>query len=528
MLLVVILSFVLVLTIVGVAQRYMTSAVSIQTQRTSIGDLCLELSESLAEEVLQQFRLKANEPGSAVFKALRVDVYGTELGGLDLTEAIKVQNFDRLLKADPTYSKFYRKDYKAEVLYQRQFEDLPYERFGLLRIRARVQFDLSLTETIGREVELGVGFKILLLAPPRPFDQPGFLVFVKDNTQSALEFSDLNARRRELTALVKDTRDSAAQRAGDPSTPDVVKPEYQNVLTQVQPSEVWQAALPDLPGERVVLFSTRPGGTELNFDELFILKKLEEKDKAELAPARKDVERAEREVTAAPESIEKQRALATAYRRRAVALTGLLKLMTDHRALFELWEGQGYDQLDRFKYKLEERRWIQKPFYVIREGAEPLDVQLKRVVGAMRPVNGVLRVDNPKQMLNLDMPHIPGKLLIVTGKGGVRLANVNREERTNDLLTVLSIGGPINLEGEVHAAVLGSQGASLSVNPGASIRGLLVLDQLPSANDRQFKVIRDDKYYSGATTEKSAAGAFADYYYVGVSPAPTYKKVIRK
>ena len=527
-LLVVILSFVVVLTIVGLAQRYLTSAVSGQTQRASIGELCLELSESLGAEVLEGFRRQVNDPGSPLFKALRQDVYGNELGNLDLSEMIKVPHFDALLKADPTYAKFYRKEYKAEIVYQRQFEDLPYERFGLLRVRARVQFDLALTETIGREVELGVGFKTLLVGPPRPFDQPNWLMFVKDNTQSELNFADLNAKKREWTALVKDTRDSANMRAADVNTPEQVKAEYKDVLSQVQASDVYQAALPDLPSERVVLFSTKPGGTVTNFEDLFIFKRLEELEKAELEPARKEVERGELGVITEVNSVEKQRALAAAYRRQAVALSKLLKTMTDHRAMFELWEGAGFDSLDRFRYKLEDRRWIQKPFYVVKEADGPLDAQVKRISSAVRPLNGVLRCDNPHAVLNLDNIHIPGKLVIVVGTGGVHLANVNREERANDLLTVISVGGPIVIEGEVHAAVLGSQGASLSASPGATVQGLLVLDQVPSPNDRSFRVIREDKYYSGATTEKSAAGAFADYYYVGVSPMLTYRKVVRR
>lgn len=526
----VVLSFVVVLTIVGLGQRYLTSAVSGQTQRTSIGDLCLELSESLANEVLNDFRLGANAPGHAVYKALRRDVYRDDPGALDFTEHLKVPHFDKMLKDDPELSRFYRKEYRAEVVYQKQFEDLPYERFGLFRIRARVQFDLSITETIAREVEIGVGFKTALIGPPRPFDQVNWMFFVRENTQSDLNFADLNAKKREWTALVKDTRDSANARGADANTPDDVKPEYRDVLTQVRPSEFYQDPknIAELPGERIVMFATFNGGTATNIEDLFIWRKLEEMEKTELAPARKDVERAELALIANVTSSQAHRALATAYRKQAVALSNLLNQMIAHQKRFTLWEGAGFEELDRFRYKLEPRRFVHKPHYVIKEADGDPAAQLKRLSALVRPFNGVVRVDNPSQPLNLDNLHIPGKLVIAVGRGGVRLANVNREDRTNDLLTVISMGGPITLEGEVHAAVLGSDGASLSVSPGATVQGLLVMDKLPSPNDRAFRVIRDDKYHSGTTTKESAANAFADYYYVGVSPMLTYRKVVRK
>jgi hypothetical protein len=527
-LLVIILSFIVVLSIVGVSQRYLTSAVTAQTQRSSLGDLTGDLAESCLEEALHVLRTRANDPGSKLFELFRRDVYADQSGEIDLTPWIQLPQMQRILK-DPLLARFYIKDLEARVTYQRQFEDLPYERFGLIRIRARVQFDLSLTDGVTREMEAGVGFKVVLVGPPRPFDQATLLVYVTD-AQGSLSYGDVNARKREWVIQLAELIESAGRRAVDPATPEPAKSEFTAFRGQVQPTpDAWQEKLPDLPSDRAAVFAVKPGGAPVAFEDIYLMKKIEEKERTDLVPARRDHERAVAAAAARPGDAQAQRELAATYRQLAQALAAMLKVIADYRDVFRVWGGTEYETLDRFRYKLRADHWAHKPFYTVVESpaAGPIDAQVRKLLGGLKPVNGVLRVDNPTQELDLTGMTIQGKLIIVAGRGGVRVANLNRQERASDLLTVICVGGTLSVEDEVHAALLSSEGR-ISFKPGSVVHGLVMTDRLPSPADRQFTVVRLEKYYTGITRSTDASGAYPDYYYVGVSPRVVYRRVSRR
>src|SRR5205814_854237 len=116
------------------------------------------------------------------------------------------------------------------------------------------------------------------------------------------------------------------------------------------------------------------------------------RERTELAPARHEVETAEHALTGVPESVDAQRRLATAFRRQAVALTSILKLMQDQRQLFEIAEGALFEDLNSFRYKLRPESYSIKPLYMVSEPGSNAAVQ--RIFGATRPINGVMRVDN--------------------------------------------------------------------------------------------------------------------------------------
>jgi hypothetical protein len=533
-LLVVILSMIVVLSIIGIGQRFLGSAVSNQTQRASIGDLCLELAESAVEELAHQFRTKANDKRSPIFAMMRKDVYGVSLGNKDLTPYVETPQMAKILQ-EPAYSKFYLRDVRAEIVFQRQFQRLVYERYALLRLRAQVRFDLSLTESVSREVEVGVGVKINLLGPPRPFDQAGFMLLVQGTAPADMEFAELEQKKRDYTALVQETYDDATKYADHPQTPGMLKDEYREVLTLVNPAEYWQGKLTGLPTENFIMFAGKPPPQVLDVQELFILKKLEEKEKNELAPAARDVVQALRRIVTVPEDIGAHRTLIAAFRRRAKALAGQLTMMQDHRLLFDAKPSPMYDAVMDHYYKLEGEHWDRKPFFVIEEkpGADTANVQLQNFIASLKkpdgtigPINGVVRIYNtaPVDLSGVD---IRGKLTILTGQGGVRLSRLNRGERDQDLLTMISLGGPISIEGDVHAQIIGDRRASFSASPGAIIHGGISLGSVPTPSAREFRLVRMKKYESGTTTTQSAAGAFADYYYVATSPRFVYRKVRR-
>lgn len=531
-LLVVILSMIVVLVIIGVGQRFLGSAVSNQTQRTSVGDLALELAESAVEEALHQFRTKANDPATPIFALMRKDVYVPSLGDRDLTPFIETPHLKKIL-SEPQYSKFYLRDLRVEIPYQRQFGGLGYERFGIVKVRAQVRFDLSLTESVSREVEAGVGFKVALCGPPRPFDQMALMILIPGAAPSELEFAQLESKKRELFALVKETHDDAQQRAESGNTPDAVKDEYREIPGLVNSVDTWQKQLPDLPTSGFLLWGGKPAPQPLEFEELFILKKLEEKERADLTPARREVEQALRKVTTAPDDVQAHRDLIAAYRRRARALASLLTVMAEQRQHFAAKSGDVFDAVNGHEYKLYERHWGWKTFYELSEKPDdPIDAQLSRLLSAVHPISGILKLNNTAKPVRLANVDIQGKLIILTGTGGVTLANVNRRERPADLLTIVSLGGPISVSGDVHAVVIGGstesrQKATFSAAPGSTIHGGLVLETLPSDGERQFRIVRDDKYHSGTSEEKSPKAAYADYYYIATSPRFVYRRVRR-
>jgi hypothetical protein len=202
--------------------------------------------------------------------------------------------------------------------------------------------------------------------------------------------------------------------------------------------------------------------------------------------------------------------------------------MVDYRETFRFWGGSQYEDLDRFRYKLRPDHWANKSFFVVSPAQGDVNVQLRKLLGQVKPINGIIRIDNESTTVNLAALTIKGKVLIVTtGTGGVKVSNLNLGERDNDLLTVVCLKGMMTIANEVHAALISTEG-NLQVSPGAQIHGLLVAGKVPSSGDRQCAITRLDKYFSGMTKSNDASGAFTDYYYVGLSPRLVYKKVTRR
>jgi hypothetical protein len=523
-LLVVILAFIVVLCVFGFAQRYLTSAVTTQTFRSSIGDLALQLAQSGADEALYQLGKGLNDPTSPIFLPIRKEVYGDQVGDRDFSSFVTVPHLLQILK-DPNFAHFSVKELHAHILYQSQFVNLAYERFGLLKVSCRVQYDVGVADSISREVEVGTGFKINMVGPPRPFDQSLFLGFIAD-PQSALNYSDVNVKKREYAGLAKDIAETAEKYANLGG--EGVRGEYNQILSIVQPLESLQGKIPDLPTDRIAVRVMKPTGFTITFDDLYIWKKLEDKERAELAPAKRTMERAMVALSTNALNPAAHRELINAMKIIAQFLKDQFKVMVDYPDTFDIVKGGKYDELDAFRYKLELKHWAHSPNITIQESpSDPAESQLKRLFAAIHPLNTVIRVDNPNTPLNLDGINVTGKEVIVTGKGGVRLANVNKQERDRDLLTVICIGGTVTLEGDVHAAVISADGHVAAPSP-ARIQGLLVLNQLPGPAERSITVTRQDKYFTGQTTDKDNSGAFVDYYYVGLNPKRAYKKVNRR
>jgi hypothetical protein len=161
------------LAVMTLYQRFFASHVTETVERTMASELAQHLGHSVLEEAIHAVRTRVNDPVQDLFYDLRRPVTRPDPGYLAVPLKDVGAEADALVSSG-ALAQFSFSRARCEVVYQRQFDDLPDERFGLLHLWTRTTGAVGAGEAVTREVHAYHQFKTVLVTPPRPFDELPF------------------------------------------------------------------------------------------------------------------------------------------------------------------------------------------------------------------------------------------------------------------------------------------------------------------------------------------------------------------
>ena len=517
---VIVLVLLLVLALVAMSQKFFGSQITGQTTRLAMGRLAEQLAGSAVEEVLHTLRSHANDPADPLFPELRREVYAGDPSEFSLP--VQAPHSQELAAAEP-FRGFVLEDVRADVVRQAQFSGLPYEKYGLVRCRARAGIRMGLTEKVSRTVETWLDMKVILGTTPRPFDQT--TVYIDDG--ASLDPARSNRRMDDaLRALETWTGEKAdfrqqleAKKATiqPPGSADALLEEYGRLSIPKM-----RESLHPLDEEDVTFFRVQdsvelkeldlPGAVSRHESEL-------EAPDRRLAATRSALQ-------ASFEQAALHRDYLAALQEAVAVRTRFLQWLVGFQNTTSEYGGDAHAELAGFDRKFELIEWQRKAWHILREGPDgSVNTQLVALKRRLGRLNGVIVIENPSETLALegDLGEPWGMLVLVTS-GRVRLNNTNRRAGAAELLTVVSQGA-MEVEGEVHASLCPRERISLA--PGAVVKGNLILRSAANLSAFQGRVEHDGRFYSGRTTSSDSSGAFPGYYLVGFGPRPVCREVQR-
>ncbi len=517
---VVIVSLVVLVAFIGIFQLGFSRQVVDHVTRASLGEVCLVIAESATNEALYQIRQSVNKPDDRMFNLFRKEVLANQDGTIPLE--IELKEVKKLLEGKH-YRRFYIDDFKAEVLYQKQFSRVPYEKYGIIGITVKVGTNLSLTDKISRTVQTGCEFKIALVGPPRPFDQVTLMV-----TDANSLVSDANYRVQES---IRDLEASDTERD---QFVDLLNSEKGNITSFDVNKAIADLKAVRIPSKQSILdnvheilepltiFTVRE---TVDLSKLDLPQRLDDATRA-VADIADDYRRArdtlERNIDSESANINYR----TTLERWVEVHRERISAVEDFQDFFTEYSGSARNELaNQFYFKLDEMEWRKKAFYYITGAEGNVNQKLDELRQKQSPLNGIVFIDNPNQTLNLEgaKGQFNGNVIVVTS-GNVNIGG-SYSTTTNDLLTVVSYG-TVSVDGHCRASVIANKRAS--VNSMAQITGNLVLREVRDFSALRGKVIKDPRLYSGRTVPGDTTGAYKDYYYVAVGPGETYRHIRRK
>lgn len=533
------LTLLVVLGVVAWSQQKATGEATLLVSRSMAGELGLSLGQSALEEVAHRIRSGANDPASPLFDLLREPVKAPATGQVSLTPHVKLEHSFKLLEKAP-FKSYSFSGPQVEVVYQRQFDDLPYERTGLIHSWTNVVGEAGISDAVVREVHAYHELRTVLITTPRPFDEmPIYL-----GRASAL--TDLHAANEHRAKLIAQyTRVYSALVAAHDASQGPTRDLYAQMIMQATPpAKLVESAppLPEDPDAHVTAIWLQGQGFAL--EAMDIAKRLAPMV-GEGERRAKEVENASRAAIASPASEPAQEAMREATSETLTLLLGeMLRIWGFTRAFtfvarsdpeWDLWERRGTERLS-YEYFRRKAFWVlpEDPAWGEQGLAQPQwELLLKKVAtptGQQMELNGVVVVDNQTAPLTLT-GDLHGKLVVMATRGGLVLKDLNPDPDPGDSLVVVAAGGPIEISGKVNASVVatplideaGHQSLPrVTVRPGATIRGGLFVPGGVAGADWNGVVEHDDRYYGGPD------GSWGDHYYVGIAPRASFRQVMRK
>jgi hypothetical protein len=517
---VIVLALLLVLALVGMAQKFFGSQITGQTTRLAMGRLAEQLAGSAVEEILHHLRSHANDPADPLFLELRQEIYAGDPGEVSLTvRAPHAQG----LASDQPFRGFVLEDLRADLIRQAQFSGLPYEKFGLVRCRARASIRMGLTEKVARTVETWLDVKVVLGSTPRPFDQT--TVYIGDG--ASLDPGRANRRMEDALRALE--------------TWSTEKTDFQSQLearkASLQPPGSAEALLEEyarlsIPRMRESLHSLEE--EDVTFFRVQDSVELQELDlPGAVGRHESELDAPDRRLAATRSALQASFEQASVHRDYLAALhdavtvrTRFLQWLVGFQSTTSEYGGEAHAELASFDRKFELVEWQRKAWHVLREGPEgSVNTQLVTLKRRLGRLNGVIVVENPSETLALEGElGEPWGMLVLVTSGRVRLNNTNRRAGAAELLTVVAQGA-MEVEGEVHASLCPRE--RISFASGAVVKGNLILRSAANLSSFQGRVEHDPRFHSGRTTSSDSSGAFPGYYLVGFGPRPVCREVLR-
>jgi hypothetical protein len=490
-----------------------------QVGDVSIGEMALLLAESATSEAAFNVRKKANLPGEDAFTAFRQEVYADSDGTFSID--VEVPHTLNLFRKKQ-YSRFSLENIEVDVLFQKQFSTVPYEKYGVINCTATVGTRTSLTNHIQRTVNLSLEFKVLLVGPPRPFDQVTFFLVNANSAVSAAnyridetisEFGRIEREREEFVSLLE---------AESGTIPGF---DFDNAINQLKSISI--------PSRTSIENQIHKFNSPLT---IFTVKQNVNLDKVDLPGALEEIEGEARQALTGYEGARSSlssnaandsfiSAYINALRTMVTVYNKNISIIDSFQDYFAEYSGSARDKLAVFFPKLDEAEWRRKASWYVSDRRGSVSSQLKELLVKISPLSGVIFIDNPEDPLAIEELDAlnKGNLIIVT-TGSVRLSGSGTNPSFS-LLTVISYG-TISIEGTCQASVIVNN--RLSMVPSAKIIGNLIVKDIKDFSGIKGAVERDGRLHSGRTIPGDPTGAFTDYYFVSISPCDTFQTIERR
>ena len=503
--LVIVVTLVLLAAFLGIYQMTFSQHVVSHVKRAALGEVALLLAESATQEMLTDIRKRINDPTDPLFSTFRKEVLKTSENSFVIDVQTPVVN--KLLE-QKEYDGYSLSVSSAKVSFQRLFTKLPYEKYGVISCTATVGTRLGLTDAVSRTLRTACEFKVALLAPPRPFDQISFMV---TDTNYLIQGANFKIREsiRELVEARK-LRDQVIERLKSAGKDYSILKKIKISSRKKLKKRVHQFEEP------LTIFSVKP---VVELEKVDLPRRL-----SKTTETIKSLARGYSRASALIEANAEDEAVLIVF---AEALKGWVKAhekrldaVRSFQSTFVEYSGKARERFSNFFFKLEQKEWQAKAFY--RLGGGNINGQLAALRAKLKPLNGVIYIDNPDEPLDLEGQRgkFSGRVIIVT-TGNVVIGDVPSSE---GLLTVVSFGN-LSVTGTCRASLVANE--RISVSSDAIVLGNVILREVRSFGALKGRVNYDRLLHSGRTKAGDSTGAFTDYYYVAVSPGETIQGVTR-
>ncbi|MEE2924634.1 MAG: hypothetical protein VX619_07635 [bacterium] len=524
------------LAIIGLANYKFVERTTLDVGASINGDIALLYAQSAVEEAIHITSSEINDPNTKLFQDIRDQAIR---GPISWTIPVPILANEILDQEESNRYELVDGIVNANVLMQKSFGGLLYEKYGTIEFKAKVRAKLGFTRSLEREYTEHIGFRMQLISTPRPFDQ------------ASLYVQDIGGwiYPKNYNYLVKQSKEHILQK-----TPDWRKRFENKINDQKQAIEFIGENVNELLNllNRPPLLNSIPAFTpfqseiialslvknidlqklnispELKFKNKEISQKFDEVkekddelDKAiqeleNLPKKRSSIGKAKRIINDKVKPLLKEFAQLT--RDYSKLHTERIQILSDFQKLVKTPGGPKAQRIAVFYKKLNNiNDWETKANYVVKE--EPGDLQnnfkalFDRVSAAGDSVNGVVYIKNPNTKLKLPS-RLKGKLVIVT-EGDVQIDNLLPEDSSKHVLSVISYGD-MRVSGSIKASLM-PQG-NFQVIGSLSVDGNLVFNRITDPNQLKGQLNYDPLLHSGTTTANSDANAKRIYYYAVLEP----------
>ncbi|MBI4864656.1 MAG: hypothetical protein HY815_31030 [Candidatus Riflebacteria bacterium] len=517
---------VVVLLLWGFSRSFVTSSTRAEAQASVEARLAEALAESAVAEMEAQIGHQVNNLAGELSGLLRRQAAARETGELDLMPFIRLKELDTLL-ATRAYHGYSVGALSARVVFQRPTDTVPYEKNGLSLFTAKAASP-GLVRRATRRLELARWVKTTLTAAPRPFGDSGlFLV----NATGLTDVEAVNRDRLKAADLCRQVRSVLAALiagAGGPfrqSCQELLDQSFDPAVAQAMPEPL------KLPDGSAVYGLQQPGVTQ-NLKNLDLAARFRElTDKAERAQQR--FAALAGSVGGAP-SGDQPAVLAAARLASAAAVAPLFELWAFHHtyAVLAPDNAQGWRDLSPRLYKLTDGYFRRRAHYRLTEDITRRDLSdaLKKLLD--RPIHGVVDVQNTSAPVSLSGP-VRGRVIVLVGPGGATVRDLNPAPDSPGMVTLVVPSGPIRVAGRNGVSIVivdpgsGSAPAQLTIAGDAHIHGALVATSIPPGSRLDGELERDDRQFSGFTSDDGEDHGLHDRYFVGLSPRIHYRRVVK-
>ncbi|MBI4870874.1 MAG: DUF2975 domain-containing protein [Candidatus Riflebacteria bacterium] len=531
----IVLILVAVMTVMGISQSFFSTHVVDKAMRSSAGNVALALAESAVQELLLAVQWEVNRPGEAYYEGLRRPVQGAGDGGFTLMSAnppgpdVPLPAVRRL-SSMPAYSGFQIDSILAEVSFRRPLGGLTYETEGLLRVGAKVSSQRH--SSVVRGVDVYRDFKVVLVSPPRPFDQLSFFLFQVDPLlgTSAGEANDRIVRaydqlRRMVEELLPKLIEQA-QKAGSEAAE--VESRANQALSKLKP---WVPPSIDNPPTDEVAFAHK-------FKEPLLLIAVQDLPRLEeiyLTPA---IQANRDAIKAAEADLEKKKQAAesaangtdvAAGKQAALDLIASIEALGgryhERTELYRKFQQQFYEKSgnayrlwqSNFIPKLDKARWQRKATYVV-DSQTAFDELWARLGNRL---NGIVYAG-----CALRLPSAWKGKAVIAATQAVGLPDLTIQDRTKDQLTVIGFSEIVVEGSKCDAAIIVAPGGDLRQSGAVKYYGQLVFaGELKRPEQLKGSIERNRYLFSGNSEDPKPK---LDHLMVAVSPQVRLRGVYRR